>query len=426
MLRRKPIFYGWYIVGVMIIAMMLVYGIRSSFSAFFPHILDKFPDWFRGSTSIMFSLNILIYGITAPIAGTLVDRWKPRRVVVIGITILALSTAACYFANQLWQYIILFGILTPIGSAFCGSPVFNTAIINWFDKRRGLAMGIGQIGGGLSFLYVMIIDWVDKQWGWEYSFFVMGGLVVVVLLPLYLIFFYTRPADKKLKPYGAEEKPKAAVLKTTINQPDWTLKKAFRTYQLWLIVFADFCFWGLGNYLILAHQIKYAEDAGFSSLAASGIFALFGIVSIVGQVGSFLSDLIGREKTILAAVVLSMIGLGGLMSVHDSSQIWMLYIFAICSGLGTGIFSPTVIVGAADIFHGKNIGTLSALVLTGVGFGGAIGPWLGGFIYDTQGSYQVAFMVSMAAYALAGISFWIAAPRNADKLRAKVLSKSGY
>jgi len=120
-------------------------------------------------------------------------------------------------------------------------------------------------------------------------------------------------------------------------------------------------------------------------------------------------------------VVLAMGGLVALLSVHDTSQTWLLYLYAICVGFATGLFSPCVIVGSADLFHGKNIGAISALVLTGVGFGGAIGPWLGGFIYDKLGSYNVAFIISLAAYALAGISFWLAAPRNAAKLRAKVL-----
>jgi MFS family permease len=112
------------------------------------------------------------------------------------------------------------------------------------------------------------------------------------------------------------------------------------------------------------------------------------------------------------------------MTVRDTSQLWQLYFYAICSGLATGIVSPTIIASTGDLFHGKNIGAISALVLTGVGFGGAIGPWLGGFIYDLQGSYYAAFMVSLAAMALAGISFWIAAPRNADKLRAKMMKES--
>jgi MFS family permease len=372
----------------------------------------------------MLSMNILVYGLTAPFAGSLVDRWKPRAVVVIGISVLSLSTAACYFARELWQYYLLFGILAPMGTAFCGSPVFNPTIINWFEKRRGLAVGLGQVGGGLSFAYIMVIEWVNSHWGWQYSFFVMGGLVIAVLLPLYLIFFYHRPEDKKMKAYGADNIQVGGGLKSVTAGPDWTLRSALKTYQLWLLIFSDFCYWGLGNYLVLAHQIKFAEDVGYSSLLAASIFALFGIVSIVGQVGAFLSDLIGREKTVLIAVVLAMGGLIALMSVRDTSQPWLLYVYAVCSGLATGFFSPTIIVGAADIFHGKNIGAISALVLTGVGFGGAIGPWLGGYIYDISKSYHVAFLISLAAIALSGISFWIAAPRHADRLRAKML-KSG-
>jgi MFS family permease len=424
MVRKQPVFYGWYIVGLMIIAMMLVYGIRSSFSAFFPHVLDEF-HWYRGTTAIMLSLNILVYGLTAPFAGSLVDRWKPRAVVVIGISILSLATASCYFARELWHFYLLFGVLAPIGTAFCGSPVFNPTLINWFEKRRGLAVGLGQIGGGLSFAYIMLIEWINSNWGWQYSFFVMAGLVIVILLPLYLLFFYNRPEDRKMKAYGADDVQAGGELKgIAAAGPDWTLRRAFKTYQLWLLVFSDFCYWGIGNYLVLAHQIKFAEDAGYSSLLAASVFALFGIVSIVGQIGAFISDSIGREKTVLIAVVLAIGGLIALMSVRDTSQPWLLYVYAVCSGFATGLFSPMIIVGAADIFHGKNIGAISALVLTGVGFGGAIGPWLGGYIYDISGSYRVAFLISTAAIALSGISFWIAAPRHADRLRAKML-KSG-
>jgi MFS family permease len=421
MIRQPRFFYGWYIVGVMIIAMMLVYGIRSSFSAFFPHVLDDF-HWFRGSTAIMLSLNIFVYGLTAPVAGSLVDRWKPRVVVVIGISLLALATASCYFARELWHFYLLFGVLAPIGTAFCGSPVFNPALINWFGKRRGLAVGLGQIGGGLSFAYIMLIEWINTQWGWQYSFFVMAGLVVVVLLPLYIIFFYIRPEDKKMQAYGSDDvQTGGEVNKLAAAGPDWTLKSALKTYQLWLLIFSDFCYWGIGNYLVLAHQIKFAEDAGYSSMMAASVFALFGIMSIVGQVGAFISDFIGREKTVLIAVVLAMGGLIALMSVRDTSQPLLLYIYAICFGFGTGLFSPTIIVGAADIFRGKNIGAISALLLTGVGFGGAIGPWLGGYVYDMTGSYNIAFIISTIAIAVAGISFWVAAPRHASRLREKKL-----
>jgi MFS family permease len=115
--------------------------------------------------------------------------------------------------------------------------------------------------------------------------------------------------------------------------------------------------------------------------------------------------------------------LGALISVHDRGDMWLLYIYAVFSGFATGLFSPTIIVASADLFHGKNIGAISALVLTGVGLGGAFGPWLGGFIYDHNGSYTVAFAISIAAIALAGILFWIAAPRNARQLQEKMLKQ---
>jgi MFS family permease len=420
---RPRFFYGWYLVGLMVVSMMLVYGIRNAFSVFFDPVLEQF-HWYRGTTAIMLSLNILIYGLTAPVAGSLVDRWKPRRVVFIGIFTLSLATFCCAFAGELWHFYLLFGILAPIGTAFCAAPALNPTLMNWFGKKRGLAIGLGQIGGGLSFAYGMLVEAVITTWGWRESFFVMAGLLVVVLLPLYWILFYYRPEDKGYKPYGTDEpqvEPSIEEVSPTASQ-GWTLGKAVRTHNLWLLVFSQFCYWGTGNYLVIAHQIKFAVDVGYSSILAASVFALFGIASIGGQLCASISDVIGREKTVAIASVLSICAMVALLSVTDNSQPWLLYVYAIVSGFATGLFSPTIFVGLADIFHGRNIGAISALVLTGTGTGGALGPWLGGYIFDISKSYSTAFIISLASFAVAGVSFWIAAPRNADKIRARMES----
>jgi len=184
MIQRPRFFYGWYLVILMAVSMMLVYGIRNSFSVFFAPILDEF-GWFRGSTAIMLSLNILVYGFTAPIAGSLFDRWKPRKVAFIGISVLTLATFFCAFANELWHFYLLFGILAPIGSAFCAAPALNPTLMNWFGKRRGLAIGLGQIGGSLSFAYGMLVETVISHWGWRPAFFVLAGILLAVLIPMY-------------------------------------------------------------------------------------------------------------------------------------------------------------------------------------------------------------------------------------------------
>jgi MFS family permease len=420
MIRKPPFFFGWYLVGITIFSMMLVYGVRNSFSVLFSPILDDF-GWYRGSTAIMLSLNILVYGLSAPVAGLLVDRWKPRTVPVLGILLLTTATALCYFANQLWHFYLLFGILVPIGTAFSGTPVVTPTLSNWFGKRRGLAISLGQIGGGLSFAYGMLVDAVVSQWGWRPSFLVTAAIVLAVLMPIYLLFFYYRPEDRGMKAYRADESSAAEVAADLVSTAyDWTLRTALKTYNLWFLVLAQFFYWGVGNYLVLAHQIKYAEDAGYSSMLATSVFALFGIASIGGQICASISDSIGREKTVTVAVVLAIGALVALISVKDTSQPWLLYAYAVCSGFATGLFSPAIFAGIGDIFHGRNIGTISALLLLGTGTGGAIGPWLGGYIYDVTKSYNIAFFISMAAFAVAGISFWIAAPRNAEKIRAKM------
>ncbi len=423
--RRPPFFYGWVIVGIAIIGWILVYGTRNSFPVFFPSILDEF-GWSRGSTAFMLSLNLLMYGFMAPIVGSLCDRWKPHRLILIGVIVLGLATAGCAFARELWHFYLLFGVLMPMGSACSGTPLLGPTLANWFAKRRGMVMGLAQMGGGLSFTYGMFVEFVISQVGWRYAYFVVAGILMAVLLPLYLFFYRYRPQEKGLKPYGAEDKRVAIKLDVSTavdpkSEPrDWTLRKALRTYQLWFLLATQALFWGVGAYLVLGHQVKFAEDVGYSSTVAASVFALFGIFSAVGQVSAAVSDWIGREKTVTIAVILTLGALTALISVHDTSQPWLLYLYAICFGYGGGLCGPAIYAGLADIFYGRHFGVLSGLTLAGFGVGGAVGPWLGGFLHDVTGSYTSAFIFAMVCFGISGITFWIAAPRKAEKLRAQL------
>ncbi len=423
MVRRPLFFYGWVIVGIAIVSMTLIYGTRHSFSIFFPPILEEF-GWSRGSTAIMLSLNVLIYGFVAPVAGSLGDRWKPRWVMPIGITILGLAFAGCAFANELWHFYLLFGILVPIGTALSGWPLLAPTLANWFTRRRGLAMGLGQVGGGLSFALGIFAEFVISRLGWRAAYLILAGTLVALILPLYPFLHY-RPENKGLRAYGAAELPATKDLTAEVDvaekpvSRDWTLRQAMRTHQLWLLVLSQSFYWGIASYLVLAHQVKFAVDVGYSSTFAASIFALFGIFMATGQLSSSISDWIGRELTITLATILSIGALVALVSVSDTSQPWLLYIYAASFGYGAGLFSPTIAAGMADIFHGRHFGGIVGLLLTGQGIGAVIGPWLGGYIYDISGNYSIAFILSMVSFGLAGIAFWIAAPRNAAKVRAK-------
>jgi fucose permease len=281
------------------------------------------------------------------------------------------------------------------------------------------------MGGGLSFTYGIVAEFIISQLGWRYAYLVLGFVLIALLLPIHLLFFYYRPENRGLIALGAAEptdtgnSAKKTNTVTEPESPDWTLGLAMKTYQLWFLLLSNFFFWGIGTYMILAHQVKFVVEVGYSGMFAASVFALFGIFLSAGQLSSSISDWIGREKVVTLATALTIVSLVALISVRDTSHPFLLYVYAVCFGYGAGLYSPTIFAGAADLFYGRHFGSISGLILTGMGIGGAIGPWLGGYIYDISGSYISAFVFSMISFVLAWITFLIAAPGNPKKLRFK-------
>lgn len=417
--KHTAFFYGWIIIPVGIVTNVLVYGLRYSFSIFFPEILNEF-GWSRASTALMMSLNVLLYGLMAPVVGTLSSKWKPKMMMLAGVIILALAMIGCSFTYQLWHFYIFFGVIAPVGTALCGSPIIAPALMNWFATRRGLVIGIGQ-SSGLSFVYCLLAQYLILHLGWRSAYWALAVILIAVLLPLHHFIFHYHPDSKGLKAYGSDDLKSENTVEKNILLNDWTVPQMLHTCQLWLLVLYFFLFWGISCFLVLAHQIKYAEDAGYGTVFAVSVFALYGVAMLFGQLSGVMSDHIGREKAMALSSATALIGLCSLIAVRDTSQPWLLYIYALSFGYGAGLSTTIIFAGAADIFHGKHYGTASGILLTGMGLGGAIGPWLGGYVYDITGSYDNAFILCIACIVLASVSYCIAAPRNAGKLRSRHL-----
>ena len=424
---KAPIFYGWYLVFICMSGMILIYGIRHSFSVFFTPILSEF-GWGRGNVAMMLSLNILIYGFVAPVAGFLSGRWRPRVAMPVGILILALATASCAFASELQHFYVLFGILMPLGTAFCGWPIYAPAMMNWFYKKRGLVLGLAQMGGGLSMTYAIFVEFVIEEVGWRSTFLILAGTLFAFSLPLAIFFFYYHPRDKGTVPYGLDA---PAIHAHTLTEKDnntgedfaeKTLPEVLRSPQLWLLVLSYALCWGVAHYMILAHQVRFLQDVGFSSMYSSTILGVFGIMACAGQATGFLSDWMGREKTITVTTCFSLIGVTALLCIKDTSQPWLLYIFSVCCGYGAGLATPTTFAASADIFHGRQFGTVGGLLLAGMGVGSIMGPWFGGFLHDLTNTYTTAFILCMISLIGSCLLLWKAAPR---KVSLKGLERRG-
>jgi MFS family permease len=362
----------------------------------------------------MLSIHLFVYGTIAPFAGALSDRWRAKRMIVLGAVVMALATISCGFSSELWHFYIIFGIFTPIGLALVGSPIINPTITNWFYKFRGIAFSLAQMGGGLSFLYAIYAESMISMFGWRKAYFVLGITLFVILVPMLLRFYVYHPREKRLQALseqGGESglaRPEEDIEETF----NWTLRQASRTYQLWLLVICQTLFWGVGCYMLLAHQVKFAQDMGYSAIFAASTFGFFGISMVIGQVSASISDKIGREPTLIVGCVLAIGSVLILTLIRDASNPWMLYAYAIGFGFGAGLQAPTLFVGASDLFSGRHFGAINGVILGGMGVGGAAGPWVGGYIHDLFGSYRYAFGLSMLCFGLSAIAFVIAAPRR--------------
>ena len=153
--KRGGIFYGWIVLAIAFITLVLGYAIRNTFSVFYPAIVKEF-GWGRGNTALMFSITFIVYGVVSPLAGSLVDRFGPRLILPIGAFIMGVGIALCSIASTQWHFYLFYGVMVAVGLSLVGWTPLSVIISNWFIKKRGLAFGIlaAGFGGSLVFAFV--------------------------------------------------------------------------------------------------------------------------------------------------------------------------------------------------------------------------------------------------------------------------------
>lgn len=420
---KKPyFFYGWIIIFISFVSLLLVWGARSSFSVFYIAILRDFGGN-RASTALIFSLFIFIYGLISPLSGGLIDRFGPRKIISLGAIALALGAYGCSKANQVWHLYVFWGGVSAVGVSLSGYVPHAVIVSRWFLRKRGMALGIIASGLGIGSLLVVLVQYLISKIGWRLSYELMGLIIISVILPLATIFQRSRPEDMGQMPYGiptmnqntfVEQKPNSYQLiinKAWVSR-NWTLTRAMKSYQFWALFSCLFCFHGIVLGFLIAHQVVFAVDMGYSPIFAATIFSLYGITQTIGQSLGFINDRIGWERGYSLACLLSFIGIFLIFSVKDTSQPWLLYLYCIFIGLGTGLTLPAVTGAATDLFQGQHFGAIYGFITFGFGIGGAISSWLGGYLFDRFGNYKLNFAISMLSICIACCCIWIAGPRK--------------
>jgi len=369
-------------------------GIRGTYSVFYVTLLEAF-GWSRAATAGAISLSIVFEGISFPFVGSLTDRLGPRRTLVVGGTLLALGLGFSATISSLWQLYFWLGVVISLGLGLIGMVPHVAMLAREFSKHRGAVLGLAYAGGGVGMLLLVPLTQIMiDNWGWSVAYV---GLAVITAL------FVVPPAWLILTPKSGRSVQSA---KAEGEKPDCTVKDALTSLSFWLL-FSSRVFASMGNQIVVTHQIAHAVDAGFSKLFAASIFGLMGVVSIFGRVlfGS-LADRMRGESVFTLVQVISTLGIASLAAVQDQSFPAFLYAYALFYGLGQGSRALVLSTISADLFLGKSFGAIYGYFTMSIGVGGAIGAWLGGFIYDTTDSYFVAFLVAMFCFIASTINVW--------------------
>jgi MFS family permease len=417
---RLPFFYGWIIIAVTFVTMAIGVNARTAFSLFFPPIIDEF-GWERGVTAGAFSFGFLVSGAVSPLIGRMMDRFGPRAVMELGVALMAGGLLLAPLTTQPWHLYLTIGVLVGAGSICLGYSGQSLFLPNWFNRRRGLAIGLAFAGVGLGSM--TLLPWVQhmiEQTGWRTACTAMGVVVLVVLAPINLL-LRKRPEDLGLQPDGdaaptaSSAKPISNVVDPVWAGTDWTLRRALGTARFWWVAtgyFGGLYIW----YAVQVHQTKYLLDIGFSPAVA--VWAL-GLVSLLGIPGQILlghvSDRIGREWIWSASCFGFAICFAALIALKFYPTLLLVWLMVLAQGaLGYGL---TSIMGAVvvEIFQGKHYGSIFGTVMLAALAGGAAGPWVTGFLHDLSGSYTLAFIIGIAVSGFSAFAIWMASPR---KIRA--------
>jgi MFS family permease len=417
---RLPFFYGWVIIAVTFVTMAIGVNARTAFSLLFPPIIDEF-GWERGVTAGAFSFGFVVSGAVSPLIGRLMDRLGPRSVMELGVALMASGLLLAPLTTQPWHLYLTIGVMVGAGSICLGYSGQSLFLPNWFNRRRGLAIGLAFAGVGVG--SVTLLPWVQlmiDQAGWRTACTAIGLLVLVVLAPINLL-LRKRPEDLGLQPDGdaapsaSSAKPLSNVVDRDWAGIDWTLKRALRTARFWWLAIGyagGLYVW----YAVQVHQTKYLLDIGFSPGVA--VWAL-GAVSLLGIPGQILlghvSDRVGREWVWSASCAGFAICFAALIALAGHPTLLLVYVMVISQGaLGYGL---TSIMGAVvvEIFQGKHYGSIFGTIMVAALAGGAAGPLVTGVLHDLSGNYTLAFLIGIGVSGLSALAVWLASP---GKIRA--------
>jgi MFS family permease len=371
------LFYGWVIVAVGIVVTCVGFGSMMSLSVFLQPMAQTM-GWSRTGIATAALLNFLCMGAAAFVWGALSDRYGTRIVVLAGGILLGFGLVSASRATTLGWFQLLFGVIVGAAAASLYAPM-TSMTTRWFTRNRTLAVAL--VSAGLSFGSTFIAPlsrWLISAYDWRTAMLVLGDLVWLVIIPA--AFLVRNPPDAA---------PTAAA--RSADGASRTVGQALRTPQFAAIAFTHFACCAAHSGPIF-HMVTNALDHGITAMAAATVFSVAGLASFSGKiVCGLVADRVGAKRTLVAGLVLQAVAISFYLITRE---LWGFYAVATAFGFAYGGVMPLYAVVVREYFGQSIMGATFGAVSATATLGMALGPLVGGWLYDGFGSYAWMFIAS--------------------------------
>ncbi|ELS54077.1 MFS transporter [Streptomyces viridochromogenes] len=419
--QRPRIHRAWFVAAVTFVTIIGAAAFRSLPGLLIDPLHQEF-DWSRGTISAAVSINLALYGLTAPFAAALMDRFGIRRVVAVALTVIALGSGSTVWMTSAWQLMLCWGLLVGLGAGSMALAFAATVTNRWFTERRGLVSGIltaASASGQLIFL--PLLSWIVSEYQWRPAA-VTVALAALVVVPFVWLLLRDHPADVGLKPYGAKEfVPKPAPVPGAARRAVKVLLSAMRTGPFWLLA-GTFAICGAStNGLIQTHFIPAAHDHGVPVTAAASLLAVIGVFDVLGTIASgWLTDRFESRRLLAVYYAfrgVSLLFLPMLLALVSSGVHLPMVFFVVLYGLDWVATVPPTMALCRE-HYGDDSAIVFGWVLASHQVGAALVAFLGGVARDVFGTYDMVWYASGALCAAAALMALVIRRRTAPVTRA--------
>ncbi|WP_093084604.1 MFS transporter [Pseudonocardia oroxyli] len=388
---RRRVHPAWYAAAATFLALIGAAAFRSTPGVMVEPLHAEF-GWSIGTISGALAVNLALFGLTAPFAAALMERFGVRRVVAVALVLVAIGSGLTVFMTASWQLVLLWGVVVGLGTGSMAMALVATVVGRWFVARRGLVSGVltaGTATGQLIFL-PLLAHLVETD-GWRTAAVAVAAAALLVV-PVVLAFLRDRPADVGELPYGGTAEDVVEPLRSgAARLAVGTLAEAARRRTFWLLVVGFFICGATTNGLVQSHFIPAAHDHGMPATTAASLLALVGIFDIAGTICSgWLTDRFDPRILLLAYYTLRGVSLALLVPLFGADLDASIFAFVIFYGLDWVATVPPTMALCRQAF-GARAPIVFGWVFASHQLGAAAAALAAGLVRDALGSYDAAW-----------------------------------